>query len=429
MCCAYYLALQGTAVTLLEAESVACAASGKAAGFISGSAGMCTPTNRDLQQRSFVLHLKLAQELDGHARYDFRAVPQSYGILSIDTADSSDSGDNSSDSSDSSTPSLSWLRKSIDLIRIENQDDEVRIDNEECSGLGQLEYDSALLHPRKFTQTLLHEAQMRFGVRVRTGDAGRVVSLGFDEVEGQAARVVRVETADGNTLSGFDACILALGPWMAPVIAAIPAGIVPRSVAAAFSSIGRLSHSVVLHPLRVHIAAGTALFWEQTRNLGKTTVEEENDFYLRPGNRVYSSGASLLLHPVPALASLVLPDPVCVDRMLRTAACLSAELVVVEPNTQEPREATCVLERADACFTPFIGDDETHCTLGLLPGTQGVYVAGGHGVWGVCQGPASGQAMARLVLDDITDSASDDASSLDVEPFSALHHLDEDLLD
>jgi glycine/D-amino acid oxidase-like deaminating enzyme len=37
-----------------------------------------------------------------------------------------------------------------------------------------------------------------------------------------------------------------------------------------------------------------------------------------------------------------------------------------------------------------------------VPGVDGAYVATGHSVWGMLNAPASGEAMAELILDGVT---------------------------
>ena len=46
----------------------------------------------------------------------------------------------------------------------------------------------------------------------------------------------------------------------------------------------------------------------------------------------------------------------------------------------------------------------------LLAGIAGAYVASGHSVWGILNGPASGEALAELIVDRTT-------SAVDLAPF------------
>ena len=40
--------------------------------------------------------------------------------------------------------------------------------------------------------------------------------------------------------------------------------------------------------------------------------------------------------------------------------------------------------------------------IGAIPGAPGAYVATGHSVWGILNAPATGEAVAELILDGTT---------------------------
>jgi glycine/D-amino acid oxidase-like deaminating enzyme len=61
-----------------------------------------------------------------------------------------------------------------------------------------------------------------------------------------------------------------------------------------------------------------------------------------------------------------------------------------------------------ACFRPLTEDGLP--LMGALPGAPGAYIATGHSVWGILNAPASGEAMAELVLDGV-------ARTVDLRPF------------
>jgi glycine/D-amino acid oxidase-like deaminating enzyme len=93
----------------------------------------------------------------------------------------------------------------------------------------------------------------------------------------------------------------------------------------------------------------------------------------------------------------------------------------VEPDAgaSERLEAMCrafspVLNEApivarQACFRPLTRDGLP--LIGGVPGTTNAYVATGHSVWGILNAPATGEAMAGLILDGM-------AHTLDLSPFS-----------
>lgn len=62
-----------------------------------------------------------------------------------------------------------------------------------------------------------------------------------------------------------------------------------------------------------------------------------------------------------------------------------------------------------ACFLPCTDDGVP--VIGEVPGVKGCYVATGHNCWGILNGPATGAAVAELVLDG-------KASIVDLSPFS-----------
>ncbi len=71
-CTAYFLGKKGVRVTLVEKSAIACAASGKAGGFL--ALDMCDGSVlRGLARASFGLHQSLAEELDGES-YGYRRI-------------------------------------------------------------------------------------------------------------------------------------------------------------------------------------------------------------------------------------------------------------------------------------------------------------------------------------------------------------------
>ena len=61
-----------------------------------------------------------------------------------------------------------------------------------------------------------------------------------------------------------------------------------------------------------------------------------------------------------------------------------------------------------ACFRPVTQDGLP--LIGPVPGLDGAYVATGHSVWGILNAPATGEAMAELIVDGA-------ARTVDLSPF------------
>jgi glycine/D-amino acid oxidase-like deaminating enzyme len=73
-----------------------------------------------------------------------------------------------------------------------------------------------------------------------------------------------------------------------------------------------------------------------------------------------------------------------------------------------PVLAAAPIVARQACFRPVTEDGLP--LIGRAPGMEGVYVATGHSVWGMLNAPATGEAMAGLLLDGVS-------SHVDLEPF------------
>ena len=63
---------------------------------------------------------------------------------------------------------------------------------------------------------------------------------------------------------------------------------------------------------------------------------------------------------------------------------------------------------SQACFRPVTEDGLP--LIGAFPGAPGAFVATGHSVWGILNAPATGEAVAELVLNGAT-------RAVDLSPF------------
>ena len=67
-----------------------------------------------------------------------------------------------------------------------------------------------------------------------------------------------------------------------------------------------------------------------------------------------------------------------------------------------------VIVTRQACFRPVTRDGLP--LIGRLPGLANAYVATGHSVWGILNAPATGEAMAELIVNGT-------ARTVDLAPF------------
>jgi glycine/D-amino acid oxidase-like deaminating enzyme len=227
---------------------------------------------------------------------------------------------------------------------------------------------TAQVHPGRFTQALIDAAQPH--AELRLGRMSGVVREG--------GRVAGVDV-DGETIAG-DAVVIAMGPWSILAATWLP-------LPAVF---GLKGHSLVFD-------TGTqvppeALFLDYREDTGAAHAPE---VFPRADGTTYVCAISSE-SPVPLDPAAVVPDEGAIERLEAMCARLSPVLA------RSP-----ILAR-QACFRPVTRDGLP--LIGRLPGLTNAYVATGHSVWGILNAPATGEAMAELILDGA-------ARTVDLAPF------------
>lgn len=101
---------------------------------------------------------------------------------------------------------------------------------------------------------------------------------------------------------------------------------------------------------------------------------------------VYICGMSAQAE-VPDDPEQITPVPESINTLKRVASSVSSHLV----------EGEATVKAEQACILPCSEDDVP--IIGEVPGVEGCYVATGHSCWGILNGPATGAAMAELILD------------------------------
>ncbi|THG20401.1 putative oxidoreductase C1F5.03c [Camellia sinensis] len=350
VCTAYFLAKKGAAVTLVEKSSIACAASGKAGGFLAIDWCDGGPLS-SLARASFNLHRSLAQDLDG---------PQSYGYRPLTTL-SLTITESQTPHPQNPTQSLpSWV------------DGPAR--NPRTIGTTNT---TAQVHPELFTRTLLTKAVEEHGVEVVIGKLESVA------VEGGGVRAALLE---GGREIVADAVVLALGPWSGKL----------SILSSIFRVYGLKAHSIVLEPKEPGAISPHALFLTYYAAQGGKPMDPE--VYPRPTGEVYICGMSAQVE-VPDDPEQVIGNPESIAVLKRVARTVSSHL----------GEGEATVKAEQACFLPCT--DDSVPVIGELPGVKGRYVATGHNCWGILNGPATGAAVAELVVDGCS-------SIVDLSPFS-----------
>ena len=228
---------------------------------------------------------------------------------------------------------------------------------------------TAQVHPAKFTAAMMQAAQAQ-GAELRLGRVTGVVRRG--------SAVAGVEV-DGEAIEG-EAVVIAMGPWSILAAAWLP-------LPAVF---GLKGHSLVFH-------TGTrvppeALFLEVQEATGAVQTPE---LFPRSDGTTYVCAISSE-SPLPVDPAAVSPDPGAIERLERMCSAMAPVL------------ASAKILARQACYRPVTRDGLP--LIGRIPGVEGAYVATGHSVWGILNAPATGEAMAELVVDGA-------AHSVDLSPF------------
>jgi glycine/D-amino acid oxidase-like deaminating enzyme len=236
---------------------------------------------------------------------------------------------------------------------------------------GRLGSDSttAQVQPAAFTAGMMRAAQQR-GAELRLAEVTGLLRRGGD--------VVGVEL-DGTTLEG-DAVVIAMGPWSIRAARWLPLPPV----------FGVKGHSLVFETGEKIPAE--AVFLEYVENAGSVLSPE---IFPRADGTTYvcaiSSEAPLPLDPFH-----VAPDEGAIDRLKALCDRISPVL------------AGSRVLASQACFRPLTQDGLP--LIGAIPGARGAYIATGHSVWGILNAPATGEAVAELILDGA-------AKTIDLAPF------------
>ncbi|MDX1433720.1 MAG: FAD-dependent oxidoreductase [Gammaproteobacteria bacterium] len=344
---AYHLALRGVAATVIERGGVACAASGKAGGFLARDWCDGSPLG-PLARTSFRMHAELARRIDSDYGYramtTFAVIARGVGAMHADNT----------------RVGAEWLDGDCAVhTRLGGADS------------------TAQVHPRRFTHALM-DAARSMGAQLVDG---RVEGV---SVAGSPPRVRGVRV-DGAVMPA-DSVIIAMGPWSTAAAVGLP---LPEVGGLKGFSI-TLAPAPGSDPLPAH-----ALFADCDDGHGGYFAPE---VFARPDGEVYLCGLSDD-RPLPEDPGDIHGDAGATRTLRKFAARLSTRL----------EDARVTSE--NACYRPIFPDALP--VMGEVPGVAGAYVATGHNCWGILNAPASGAAIAELVVEGVS-------SSVDLRPFSAL---------
>ena len=253
---AYRLASRGADVTVLERSAIACAASGKAGGFLARDWCDGTPLMH-LARRSFELHAELADELGGD--WGYRRLTTYGGTVGRPSTRAS------------RVPSPGWIASDVAI-----------------SGRLGSTGTTAQVHPARFANAMMRAAQAR-GAELRLAAVTGLPRRGGD--------VVGVKL-DGEMIEA-DAVVIAMGPWS--VLAARWLPLPPV--------FGRKGHSIVFETGEQ--GPPEALFLEYEEPDGSMLAPE---IFPRPDGTTYVCAISSE-SPLPVDPTSVVPDEGAIARL------------------------------------------------------------------------------------------------------------------
>ncbi|KAI0885169.1 FAD dependent oxidoreductase [Annulohypoxylon maeteangense] len=423
---AYYLTRHPTYntaihhITLLEASSIAAAASGKAGGLL----GLWAyPTC--LVPLSYRLHAELAAEHNGAERWGYRHLE--CGQLTASVRDKvarespkakrkrksslgiakqqEEENEQTPKSDDSAQVEWQKLPKQDENARSLLHNSVLPEDLDWINGSLVREYaemglpgftSTAQVHPYQFT-TWMAALARQGGTEIRVN--AYVTSIGLNKSNTSVDSITFLDrlTSETTTLSGVTDVILAAGPWTGKLW--------PKSKVS-----GLRAHSVVfaadVSPYAVFTNIRLPADWlpahrvarGETRRRHRGNVDPE--MYARPGGEVYACGEPDAAAALPETADLVLCDDAQCEDLVAYIASVSPVLGAAEVVAKQ------------ACYIPrHIRFGKESPPLVGRTSVDGLWVAAGHTCWGIQNGPATGKLMSEFVFDGEARSA--DVAELD----------------
>nr|CAB3264760.1 putative oxidoreductase TDA3 [Phallusia mammillata] len=333
-CTAYYLLKHNIKCTVVEQGTVACAASGKAGGFLARDWCKSDGALHEFAKFSFDLHCELAKEFDGKQKYDYRRLEAfSAEINRLPKKQTTEAQNNK----------VPW----VNGTHIEQR-------SIQCIGKAG---NVAQLHPFKFVNTLCEYSKSKGAQFIEQDSVCDLLS--------ENQNLIGVKLTSGLTID-CDAIILCMGPWTGLASKWIPN----------FPSIhGQKAHSITVAP-KIPIPA-QAVFTDY----GQYSPE----LYPRPDGEVYVCG--MAENPV---SSAQLPLPQDIHPTSNSCQKIKDMTDLVGDALKEGQ-----VTKSQACYLPLTQDGLP--LIGKLKELNGVFVGAGHGCWGILNAPATGKALAELV--------------------------------
>ncbi|KAJ3241816.1 hypothetical protein HDU81_010460 [Chytriomyces hyalinus] len=337
VCTAFYLSqlAPDSEIVIVDSEGcVAGCASGKAGGFLARD----WPRSQ-LSRKSFDLHAELASSLDGPTKWLYRRVDTYSASLAADKSEKSRSD------------TLDWINAAAKPSQIGSTANTTQV------------------HPHLFCEALFARSQatlVHASVCDLVASDGVVTGVSVRDNDGQM-RTIKASHV-----------VVALGPWCDRFVRE-KWGIPIREVE------GQIGHSIVFQSDSQRPIPAHCLFTEMNKMEGP-------EVYPRSDGSIYMCGGGSCLGDddesssedlLPASPALVKPSERAISKLMQLSDSLFG------PN----RNKDTVVKQA--CFLPV---SEKGALIGRIAGFSNLYIGTGNAVWGILNGPATGLALAELIV-------------------------------
>ncbi|KAF1947768.1 FAD dependent oxidoreductase [Clathrospora elynae] len=384
LCTVYYLSESGNtdpkSIHLVDSSpQLLHCASGLAAGFL--SADWFAPSVASLGALSFKLHADLARAHSGRATWGYA---QSTGLSLSQDSESAiggsgedwlENGKSRAQLSNHNRPweeqaaTPGWLRRTQDGI---------------MEVISQTET-TAQIDPLRFCQWLLKTVRAR-GVRVH--QPARAMSISTDE-DGMLSGL-RISHDGAEAQLSCTRLIITSGAWSPRVyktLFPLSKSRIPISSLAGHSLLVRNPH---FKPAELDKEVCHAVF--ATDTLGFSP-----EWFARIGGELYLAGLNSTNIPLPELATDVKADERAVEQLKQCARAMMSS--VPGGDFEVLREGLCFrpVTSSGRPIVSRIPDDKLGGVQTRGGGTGGVFIAAGHGAWGISHAPGTGLVLAELI--------------------------------
>jgi len=364
-------------ITILEAQSIASGASGKAGGLL---ALWAYPS--DIVPLSYKLHAELAKEHDGAKRWGYRAVHCASLRAKGRVYDTTKGGE--ADEKGQEWQKLPKTVKKGKAVAASIPKDLDWFDEESIKGYSEMGTPSttAQVHPYQFTTSMV-ELAIEAGAKVILGSATAIDYYGSNGVKGITYE--DKETKHIHTLPATDV-VLAAGPWTSHVFPEAPIDAIR-------------AHSAVIKADVTPYAIFSEI--DLPKDFGRTgggNVKRRRhgsrvspEMYARPDGTVYACGEGDSLIPLPKSSDLVVCDQDRCQDVIDYCGSISSRMRTGEVLARQ----ACYLPSVSGGGGPLIGET----------GIKGLLMATGHTCWGIQNSCATGKLISEFVFEGKAKSA------------------------